>query len=1003
MLSGCGSGGGSDKNSSGSNGNPAGTSYIYGIASKGPIRQGFVVVYPLSPAGSSGIALGTTFTGDDGSYIVGTGTYNGNVLVEVKSGGTSQYTDEATNKVVKYDTILRAAVTRVNGSATVMVTPYTEIAVQMAMNDGGLTEANIDKANALTGTIAGGIDIINTRPANVLSADDISSSHSDEITYGLALASISEMVHDDAGSVPAAVSNISNDLDDGRLDTQGEKLSSALKAFLSNGNNQSGVPDISQTGIDEALLLASDLSFEKDSRDINQVFKILEDLYAVQTPSEDIRGWFDSNIAEDYLHDGRIKSDEADIWTGPGGLYQGVSLSAVLLSPMDITGTGFEKGYLIRVSFSGSNGTGSVVSSMVYDSDSGKWLWYGNHDWGVGLSNFLPRAEMVVEGNGQDVSCTNGFDMVIWDYNLSAYHHNIRSATITGPGLPADGLILEHYYPQSYFSLYNSSTGYRYPLTDDIVATIPDNTEYTYTINFYSESADQLSLSHLPAAVRTGTKTFTRRPYLSTELVPAVFPALAPDSHELASLNIGGQVNIHWTNPPDTSVNLASLSWIDANEDAQSVLAYPASGADTVAIDTADKPSADLTAQLYLRGEDKYGRALSLIWQYWRQAGPQEDVAAINDLFHTLEQIYAAPKTPADELTEMTAWFNEHVAADYLHDGRNRADDLTVWTGLGGLYEGISISAVLLDPVPDDNWGPYQTGYRVRLYFSGPVGSGSILSSIVYDGTKWLWYGNQEWGLGLSGFLPWAEKTISSTDITFDTGFEVIIWDSNLAAYNKGGIRSAIITGPGLPADGVKLKHYYSEANPEKTYLSLSDTTGGFSYSLSDEQINEITDNAVYNINFYTQPAETVNLSQYTPVKSLTRTIKKGPVLISDLEADHTSGSGLYFPELSSPVSHELADAQIPGSLQVNWDNPSLMFVNFVSLGWLDLTETGGMKYVSGDPQYNAGHETGHVTLTTQGSASLFANLFLRGEDLHNRRFSVTWQFSDTTLSTTTP
>lgn len=1007
MMSGCGSGGGSSKkNLAGSDNNPASSgSYIYGVASKGPIRKGFVVVYALNALGNwdEKKALGIpSFTQDDGSFAMDIGNYTGNVLVEVR-GETGTYIDEAT-KEIRNNPRLRAAVTRVNGSVSVMVTPFTEIAVQKALDEGGLTEVNIDNANALVGTVAGGVDIINTTPANVLVADDVAASSPEEISYGLALASISEMVNNNkyAANVPDAINKISDAIRDNNLTAQGENLKSALQAFLNNTNNQSGVTDLSQTNIDESFDLLSNTTLEQESNDINQVFRLLEVMYAAQSPSDtDISGWFDSYIADDYLHDGRIKSDETAVWTGAGGLYQGVSLSAVLLSPMVVEAP-FVKGYWIRVSFSGSKGTGSILSSMVYDSANSKWLWYGNRKWGVGLSNFLPRAEMVVNARG-DVSFSNGFEVVIWDYNLSAFNHGVKSALITGPGLPADGLILDHYYPQSYFSLYNSDTGYNYPLSDEVINTIPDNAEYT--IRFYSESAGGLSLSNLPTPVRTETKTFVKRPFLNSELNASLFPDLTSHSHDLSALKIGEPLGISWTDPADTTVNLVSLSWIDVNGKAQSVTEYPepatdaAEGPATVTLDTASKPAADLTAELYMRAEDTYGRGVSLTWQYWKQGGSPDEVTAINEIFRSLEGLYATSKSPEDELTAMTEWFNNNAAADYLHDGRDRAKDIEVWTGAGGLDEGISVSAILLRPMDDVTLpAPYQYGYWIKLYFSGPKGSGSILSSVVYDGTRWLWYGNREWGLGLSGFLPWSEKTISGeTDPTFDTGFEVIIWDTSLAAY-KQGVISAIITGPGLPDDGVKLKHYYTEADPEKTYFSLLDTNAGFSYSLK-EQITQIADNSVYTINFYTEPAETENLSQYTPVKTLTRVIEKGPVLKSDLESDYNSGTGLYFPELTAPVSHELADANIPGPLVVNWINPSLMIVNFVSMGWLDSNE--GMKYVSAYPAYDAGTQDGHVTLTTEGSAIWFANLYLRGEDSYNRRFSVTWQFSDTTFSTT--
>jgi len=71
LLTGCGSGGGnSKKNASNSTG-----FLIYGIASKGPIKVGFVTVHALDTTGTPGGLLGTTITADDGSYAVDIGTY----------------------------------------------------------------------------------------------------------------------------------------------------------------------------------------------------------------------------------------------------------------------------------------------------------------------------------------------------------------------------------------------------------------------------------------------------------------------------------------------------------------------------------------------------------------------------------------------------------------------------------------------------------------------------------------------------------------------------------------------------------------------------------------------------------------------------------------------------------------------------------------------------------------------------------------------------------------
>src|SRR3972149_1481865 len=342
IISGCGSGGGGSDN----NASNQGSNYIYGIASKGPIRDGFVTAYPLEANGTQDKkVLGIpTFTDMNGSYVINIGSYTGNVLIEVKGG---KYTDEATGKETDNE-ILRSAVTHVKGDVVVMITPFSEIAVQKALADGGLTTDKIENANLLVSTMAGGVNIINTSPDDVTNADSLTYAGPEEITYGLALAAISEMVNNKyAGNMSDAIVKISNDLSDNKLDSQAGYLKDSLLAFLINPNNQSGVANLTETNIDESIDSLSD-ELAKESNAINQLFKELESLYVAQHPSSDgdpIKVWFNDNIAGDYLHDGRVKEDEYDVWTGSGGLYDGITISVILLAPFDVSGSSYEKGY----------------------------------------------------------------------------------------------------------------------------------------------------------------------------------------------------------------------------------------------------------------------------------------------------------------------------------------------------------------------------------------------------------------------------------------------------------------------------------------------------------------------------------------------------------------------------------------------------------------------------------------------------------------------------------
>lgn len=242
IMIGCGGGGGGT--------NETAATTINGVASLGPISGGTVKVYALNADGSKGSQLGTTVTtGADGSYSVSIGTYTGNVIVEVSGGN---YKDEATGSTLTNATLIRAALTGVSSDVSVAVTPLTEIAVKYA--GGSLTTTKIEQANSLVGAIAG-VNIITTLPANVVDQTASSNASVDQISYGLMLAAISQMVADGNATSPSdAITKITTDLSDGQLDTTGAVLTTAITTFVTvNPNNLSGVTTLEQTNLDNTI------------------------------------------------------------------------------------------------------------------------------------------------------------------------------------------------------------------------------------------------------------------------------------------------------------------------------------------------------------------------------------------------------------------------------------------------------------------------------------------------------------------------------------------------------------------------------------------------------------------------------------------------------------------------------------------------------------------------------------------------------------------------------
>lgn len=164
-LTACGGGGGGGGGSS----SAPQTSNLSGVASKGLILNGWATAYAVNGDGSRGAALASVPTdASTGAYRF-TGLPSGvPVLVEVgrRPGQTTQMKDEATGSTLVLDDTfkLRAAtVTGNGGEVALQVTPYSEMAVALAVASGGLSADNVQKANQKVVGFAGE-DVLSTPP-----------------------------------------------------------------------------------------------------------------------------------------------------------------------------------------------------------------------------------------------------------------------------------------------------------------------------------------------------------------------------------------------------------------------------------------------------------------------------------------------------------------------------------------------------------------------------------------------------------------------------------------------------------------------------------------------------------------------------------------------------------------------------------------------------------------------------------------------------------------------
>lgn len=355
------------------------------------------------------------------------------------------------------------------------------------------------------------------------------------------------------------------------------------------------------------------------------------------------------------------------------------------------------------------------------------------------------------------------------------------------------------------------------------------------------------------------------------------------------------------------------------------------------------------------------------------------DDAAIAAVWQTITTLFITQPTP----TQLDSTLAPLLATDFLEEGLDKAARVSTW---GELPAGITFTSTISKAIIPAPTG-YTKAYEVRILYALGDETGTIDTNMVYDGTYWLWYGDRTW-IGYR-LRPFAIMTVSSAGTTsFITGLGVNMDDQTydnpactvkMYAYCNGA-RSAIVTGPGLPASGLILTH--SATNPN--FQIYSQTNNSTMYALSDDTvIQAIPDNAVYTFNLYAETADTVSLSN-TPLTSGTALNAKRPLLNSELTA-------ALFPSLTSPGTHALADAHIPGVLTVSWTAPAGLTVEQTYLNW-----TGGGSYNSVGTNVSVGQSTATIDTSTFVSGpdpNTQTWLYVSASDVYLRDYRIDWKF----------
>lgn len=259
LLSAC--GGGSDGDATTET--PASsTTSLSGLASKGPLKNAMVTAYAIAADGTVGAKLAEQATDVNGAYTLNVGAYTGAVqlVVTAAPGMTLLSKDEATGKdqPLPADFTLRANTT-VTGSSLIQnasITPFTEMAHQIALDSGGLNATNLASASKVVFDLIG-VDPVATKPLDATVAPPADATDAEK-RYALFNAAVSAMAKAAPATTNATALACFNDAgsDAGkRIKCAVEQI--AKSVTVTPGANASVVPNNNLVGLTAALVAAS--------------------------------------------------------------------------------------------------------------------------------------------------------------------------------------------------------------------------------------------------------------------------------------------------------------------------------------------------------------------------------------------------------------------------------------------------------------------------------------------------------------------------------------------------------------------------------------------------------------------------------------------------------------------------------------------------------------------------------------------------------------------------
>ncbi|MBL4867388.1 MAG: hypothetical protein JKY67_13565 [Pseudomonadales bacterium] len=362
-----------------------------------------------------------------------------------------------------------------------------------------------------------------------------------------------------------------------------------------------------ETGLPSSDSLVSVIALA-DLESIGQFWQDFTSFIGTSRSDNEVIEWFPTHIATDYMDEGETYAFLLEDWLSDEDEEKETTLSVTVISlqHLDTSTTSYSKGYAVKVQFLENSESEIEDIEMVFDGDN--WLVYGDQKW---METELLSHAFYSTWHGTEPFST-GLVVIVEDDYLTGYNNGIRSAIVTGPGLPVEGLVLMHDYPEDGMSLFGG--GRFVNLVSDVtIESIPDGAEYSFVFCQEVPSLidnDKTSCTEL----YRDTQENEKRPVLNVDLNAQSFVVpTKPIDHVESQVNFGGLVNLSWVIPPNGSMDDVALNW--STDGTSHYVEADISKTDTsTSIDTTDLPIPDGWSVIYFQSRDQYERAYHVAW-----------------------------------------------------------------------------------------------------------------------------------------------------------------------------------------------------------------------------------------------------------------------------------------------------------------------------------------------------------------------------------------------------